>query len=84
MDYFSEAIAAAIHMILQFDSKVYEIVWTSLKISLIATFFSSLLGVGLEIWVGIFEFAGKRLLQLILSIWLCNHSKIMFENIDIL
>ena len=39
MNYFSEAIAAAIQLIFQFDSINYEIVWTSLKISLIATFF---------------------------------------------
>jgi len=45
MNYFSEAISAAIYLIFQLDPKVYEIVWTSLKISLITTFFSSLLGV---------------------------------------
>jgi len=67
MNYFSEAISAAIHLIIQFDPKVYEIVWTSLKISLIATLFSSLLGVTLGIWVAISEFAGKRFFQHLLN-----------------
>lgn len=67
MNYFSEAISAAIHLIFQFDPKVYEIVWTSLKISLIATLFSSLLGVTLGIWVAISEFAGKRFFQHLLN-----------------
>jgi tungstate transport system permease protein len=67
MNYFSEAISAAIYLIFQFDPNVYEIVWTSLKISLIATFFSSLLGVVLGIGVAISEFTGKRLLQHLLN-----------------
>ena len=67
MNYFSEAFAAAIQLIFQFDPKIYEIVWTSLKISLIATFVSSLLGVILGIWVAISEFTGKRFLQHLLN-----------------
>jgi tungstate transport system permease protein len=59
MAYFSDAISAAVQLILKFDPKVYEIVWTSLKISLIATAFSGVLGVLLGIWVGIKEFIGK-------------------------
>jgi tungstate transport system permease protein len=67
MSYFSEAFAAAIHLIFQFDPQIYEIVWTSLKISLIATFFSSFLGVILGIWAAISEFTGKRFLQHLLN-----------------
>lgn len=59
MAYFSDAVSVAIQLILKFDPKVYEIVWTSLKISLIATAFSGLLGVFLGIWIGIKEFIGK-------------------------
>ncbi len=58
---------AAIQLIFQFDPKIYEIVWTSLKISLIATFFSSLSGVIFGIWVAISEFTGKRFLQHLLN-----------------
>jgi len=50
MAYFSDALSGAIQLILKFDPKVYEIVWTSLKISLIATTFSGLLGVFLGVW----------------------------------
>lgn len=67
MNYFSEASATAIHLIFQFDPKIYQIVWTSLKISLIATFVSSLLGVILGIWAAISEFTGKRFLQQLLN-----------------
>jgi tungstate transport system permease protein len=63
MAYFSDAISVAIQLILKFDPKVYEIVWTSLKISLIATAFSGLLGVFLGIWVGIKEFIGKSFIR---------------------
>lgn len=63
MAYFSDAISVAIQLILTFDPKVYEIVWISLKISLIATTFSGLVGVLLGIWVGIKEFIGKSFIR---------------------
>ncbi|WP_411725605.1 ABC transporter permease [Methyloglobulus sp.] len=63
MAYFSDSISVAIQLILKFDPNVYEIVWTSLKISLIATTFSGLLGVLLGIWVGIKEFIGKSFIR---------------------
>jgi tungstate transport system permease protein len=67
MAYFSDAVSVAIQLILKFDPKVYEIVWTSLKISLIATAFSGLLGVFLGIWVGIKEFIGKPFVRHVLN-----------------
>lgn len=63
MPYFSEAILSALHLIFQFDPEIYQIVWTSVKISLIATFFATFLGVFLGIITAITEFPGKRLLQ---------------------
>ena len=36
MDYFSEAITAALALIFSFDEEVYIVVWTSLRISFIA------------------------------------------------
>jgi tungstate transport system permease protein len=63
MAYFSDSISVAIQLILKFDPKVYEIVWTSLKISLIATALSGLLGVFLGIWAGTKEFIGKSLVR---------------------
>lgn len=67
MNYFSGALSAAVGLIFQFDPMVYEIVWTSLKISLMATFFASVLGVMLGIWTAISDFRGKRFLQHLLN-----------------
>jgi tungstate transport system permease protein len=63
MAYFSDSLSVAIQLILKFDPNVYEIVWTSLKIALIATAFSGLLGVLLGIWVGLKDFIGKTLVR---------------------
>lgn len=67
MNYFSDALWAAILLIIQAESTVVEIVSTSLKISLIATLLASLLGVTLGIWAAVSEFAGKKALQQILN-----------------
>jgi len=67
MTYFSGALAAAIHLIVYFDKEIYQIVFTSLKISFIATFFASFLGVFLGIIIAINNFIGKRLLQQLLN-----------------
>jgi len=67
MNYFQDAIVAAIHLIIHFDPQVFEIVWTSLKISLIATFFAGLSGVVMGILAAITEFKGKRFLQHLLN-----------------
>jgi tungstate transport system permease protein len=67
MNYFSDAVVAAVHLIFKFDVTIYEIVWTSLKISMIATLFSSLLGVIVGIWMAISEFTGKRFLEHLLN-----------------
>lgn len=67
MNYFSDALWAAILLIIQVESTVVEIVSTSLKISLIATLLASLLGVTLGIWAAVSEFAGKKALQQVLN-----------------
>lgn len=67
MTYFTEALASALQLILQFDPDVYQIVWTSLKISLLATFYAGILAVALGIYVAISQFTGKRFLQHILN-----------------
>jgi tungstate transport system permease protein len=67
MDYFSDALGAALQLILGFDPQVVEIVWTSLRISLIASFFAGLGAVVLGVLVAISDFFGKRLLQQILN-----------------
>ncbi|MEO1898448.1 MAG: ABC transporter permease [Methylococcales bacterium] len=63
MDYFSKAILSALQLILQFDPEIYQIAWTSIKISLIATVFASFFGIFLGIVTAITAFPGKKLLQ---------------------
>ncbi len=63
MSYFTEATLSALQLIIQFDPEIYQIVWTSVKISLCAAFFATLFGVLLGILTAITEFPGKRLLQ---------------------
>ncbi|MCK4493496.1 MAG: ABC transporter permease [Methylococcales bacterium] len=63
MDYFQAALLNALQLIFQFDAQIYQIVLTSLKISFIATFFASLIGIFLGILIAIKHFIGKRLLQ---------------------
>lgn len=67
MAYFSEALLAAIQLIFHFDSEVYSIVWTSLKISLTATLIAALFGIPTGILTAIYEFTGKRILQHLLN-----------------
>jgi tungstate transport system permease protein len=67
MEYFSTALLAAIRLIFQFDPEVYNIVWTSLKISLIATGAAAIGGIFFGICAALGEFPGKRLLQHLLD-----------------
>lgn len=67
MNYFSDTLVAAIRLIFQFDAQIYQIVFTSLKISLWASVFASFFGIFLGIWVAIHNFIGKRLLQQLLN-----------------
>ncbi|WP_428353411.1 ABC transporter permease [Methyloprofundus sp.] len=66
MNYFTEAVTAAIRLLLQFDPSIYLIVWTSLKIALIATLLAALLAIPLGIIIAVNTFIGKRfVLQLL-------------------
>jgi len=67
MHYFSESFFSALQLIIQFDPEIYQIAWTSIKISLIATLIASVLGLFLGIVVAITQFPGKHLIQQILN-----------------
>ena len=67
MNYFTDALLSAVHLILQFDPEIYRIVGTSLKISLQATAYAAIMAIPLGIVVSITEFAGKRPLQHLLN-----------------
>ena len=59
MNYFFQALADAFSLIVSLDSEVYIIVWTSLKISLVAVFAASLVGIPLGLYTALREFPGK-------------------------
>lgn len=67
LHYFTDAISAAIRLLLQFDPEVSLIVWSSLKISLIATTLASLFAIPLGIIIAINKFTGRRFILQILN-----------------
>jgi len=67
MSYFTEAILSALQLILQFDPEIYQIAWTSIRISLFATLFASIAGILLGIITAITTFPGKKLVQQLLN-----------------
>ncbi len=67
MNYFSDALLSAIHLILQFDPEIYQIVWTSLRISLQATLYAAMIALPLGILIAVAEFTGKQWLQHLLN-----------------
>ena len=67
MDYFTQALSAALTLIFQFNPDVWLIVWVSLKISVAAVVLSSLFAIPLGTLIALNQFIGKRFLQQILN-----------------
>jgi len=67
MDYFLQAFLSSIKLIFSFDQEVFTIVWISLKISMTAVIFASLLGVPLGFLVSLNKFSGKDLVIQLLN-----------------
>jgi tungstate transport system permease protein len=67
VNYFTDAITAAIKLLLQFDPGIYLIVWTSLKIALIATTVAALIAIPIGIAIAVNSFIGKRLVLQLLN-----------------
>jgi len=67
VNFFLDAIQAALQLIIQFDRDIYSIVWTSLKLSWCATLLATFIGVLLGIVIAINEFFGKQLIQQLLN-----------------
>jgi tungstate transport system permease protein len=67
MAYFSDSLSAAFELILSFDHDIYEIVFTSVSISLIAALIAALLAVPSGIAMALAEFKGKQFIQHILN-----------------
>lgn len=67
MDYFVRAIAEAFKLIISLDKDVYSIVWVSVRISVIAVIFASLIGIPLGLIVSFRNFFGKKFLLQVLN-----------------
>lgn len=60
MEYFTEAFVEAFILIFSFDKEVYSIVWTSLKISLIAIVLAALSCIPIAFLISFNQFFGKQ------------------------
>jgi tungstate transport system permease protein len=67
MSYFADSIAAAFQLITSFDKEIYQIVVTSVSISLIAALIASLFAIPAGIAFALNHFSGKRFIQHILN-----------------
>lgn len=66
-NYFLDASSAATRLVISLDNELFFVVWTSLKISLLAVFLASLAGIPLGMIVALTSFAGKDYLQSLLN-----------------
>lgn len=67
MDYLIEALEKAFWLIVSLDRELAVILWTSLRVSLTATFLASLVGVPLGFVIGTSHFRGRRYVEIALN-----------------
>jgi tungstate transport system permease protein len=67
LTFFLEVLLEAFRLIFSFDPEIYFIVWTSLKVSALATFLASIIGVPLGLLIALNRFRGKPVILLILN-----------------
>lgn len=67
MAYFLEALQGALALILSFDPQIWFIVWTSIRVSIVAVLLASLAGIPLGLLVALKDFRGKALLTQVLD-----------------
>lgn len=67
MGYLGDSLATAVELILRFDSDVRLTVWTSLYTSSCSIAIAALFGVPIGLWLGLGDFAGRRLLITLLN-----------------
>lgn len=67
MNYFSDSLSAAVDLIIHFDQEVWRIVWTSIRISLVATLAAAWVAIPVGVLIAINEFRGKSFLQQLLN-----------------
>lgn len=61
-----EAFTTAVRLLVSFDAGVLAVVWVSLRVSILATLFSTLLGVPIGFHVATRDFRGRRIAELLL------------------
>ena len=67
MEYLSEGIRRAFHLIVTADREVFQIVFFSLRVSLTAAVIACLVGVPVGFSVAVAEFRGKRTVRVVLN-----------------
>ncbi|MEE9398145.1 MAG: ABC transporter permease [Methylococcales bacterium] len=67
MAFFSESLQSAIQLIIQFDRDVYWVVWTSLKISIIASLIAALIAIPTGLFIALNQFPGKKAVKNLLN-----------------
>jgi tungstate transport system permease protein len=67
MSYFADSLSAAIDLIASFDQALYQVVFNSISISLIAAVIAGVLAIPAGIIMALNQFVGKQLIQHILN-----------------
>ncbi len=62
MDYLLNSFVAAFQLVFSFDLAVYAVVWTSIRISLLAVLIAAAFSIPMALFVALREFPGKALL----------------------
>lgn len=68
MDLLFEGLKRAIEMIATGDPEIFEITWRTLRVSLTAVLFSTLIGIPLGILIGLTKFRGRKILLVFINI----------------
>ena len=67
LNFFLQAFSNAVGLIVGFDPEVHQVVWTSLRVSAMATILASVVGIPVGTVVALRTFPGKQALMLILN-----------------
>lgn len=68
MDLFIDGMIKAFQMLLSGDAEIYEVTATTLKVSLTAIFFSTIVGIPLGVLLGLKTFVGKKIVLVFVNI----------------
>lgn len=68
MDLFIDGMIKAFQMLLSGDREIYEVTATTLKVSLTAIFFSTIVGIPLGVLLGLNTFVGKKIVLVFVNI----------------